>query len=222
MVRLLENWWATTTRRRAKNKPLAHLPARVLNPEEHANQEAHDSLWLMPRVWTQDLSWWHQEVQRWANAFSSTANFMSFNSCEREISKKSRGGNSTNPVNWGRAYISSILFSPHQAFFKKHLTGGSNSNIFLLPQYTATAESETAFTPHPVSLKHTYLEGTIPFFYYNVVCDLRELNAMYAAAAPLICTSCNHRMLTDVYVANSPRAGANLSSITILFLTAES
>ena len=41
-------WWleirrATTTKRRAQNKPLARHPARGLNLRDHINQEAHDA-----------------------------------------------------------------------------------------------------------------------------------------------------------------------------------
>ena len=46
---------------------------------------------LVPGVRTHGLGWWHQEVHRWANAFNSTANFVTFNSWEREIGKNSRG-----------------------------------------------------------------------------------------------------------------------------------
>ena len=48
-------------------------------------------LGLVPRVLTQGIGWTCQEVHHWGNAFSSTANFVSFNSREREISEKSRG-----------------------------------------------------------------------------------------------------------------------------------
>ena len=43
MVRWLESCWATTTKRRAKNKLPVHLPARELNLDGHTNQEAHDT-----------------------------------------------------------------------------------------------------------------------------------------------------------------------------------
>ena len=47
-------WWleirrATTTKRRAQNKPLARHLARGLNLGDHTNQEAHDAPWFGAR-----------------------------------------------------------------------------------------------------------------------------------------------------------------------------
>ena len=47
-------WWleirqATTTKRRAQNKPLARHPARGLNFGDHTNQEAHGAPWFGAR-----------------------------------------------------------------------------------------------------------------------------------------------------------------------------
>ena len=47
-------WWleirqATTTKRRAQNKPLARHPARGLNLRDHTNQEVHDAPWFGAR-----------------------------------------------------------------------------------------------------------------------------------------------------------------------------
>ena len=56
-------------------------------------------LGLVLRLRTQGISWSCQEVHHWANAFSSTANFVIFDSREREIGEKSRGVIcSSNPV----------------------------------------------------------------------------------------------------------------------------
>ena len=49
MVRWLEIRRATTTKRRAQNKLMAHHPARGLNLGDHTNQETHDSPWFGAR-----------------------------------------------------------------------------------------------------------------------------------------------------------------------------
>ena len=92
MICKLDIRQASTTKRRAKNKLLVHLPARNLKLDVHTNHHRHMMpLWLTPWVRTQNLSWWHQKVDRCANVFSSPANCVSFNSCEHELGGKSRG-----------------------------------------------------------------------------------------------------------------------------------
>ena len=49
MVRWLKIWQATTTKRRAQNKPLVHHPVRGLNLDRHTIQEAHDAPWINDR-----------------------------------------------------------------------------------------------------------------------------------------------------------------------------
>ena len=78
-------------KKKRQNKLPVRLPGRALNLSDTTNQEVHDASWFGAQGLNSGHQLVCQKVHHCGNAFSNTANFVSFNSREREIGEKSRG-----------------------------------------------------------------------------------------------------------------------------------